>query len=113
MPTPAVQQHGQADEVRIFAALGDQQRLAILRSLLSNGPSSASALAPSMEVSRQAIDRHLRLLTAVGLLSTQRSGREVLYSPRPETLATTSEWLADLGAEWDKRLALIKALAEA
>lgn len=95
----------------VCAALGDETRWAILTEL-GNGPSSASALARILPVSRQAILKHLEVLRGVGLVETQKVGREVLYRPLGSRLDDLARSLAHIGNEWDRQLGLIKTLAE-
>ncbi len=97
--------------VPVFAALGDETRWSILAAL-GEGEASASALAGRLPVSRQAIARHLAVLHEVGLVEPVRSGREVQYRVLGSRLSATARRLDALGAEWDRRLAAIKDLAE-
>jgi DNA-binding transcriptional ArsR family regulator len=97
--------------VPVFAALADDTRWDILTRLGSR-ELSASALATELPVSRQAIAKHLAALTAAGLVSANRSGREVRYRALGARLTEVADELLAVGAEWDARLARIKAIAE-
>ena len=97
--------------VPVFAALGDETRWSILEAL-GHGEASASALALRLPVTRQAIARHLAVLHDVGLVEPVRSGREVQYRVLGSQLSATARRLDALGAEWDRRLAAIKEIAE-
>ncbi|HEV7743068.1 MAG TPA: metalloregulator ArsR/SmtB family transcription factor [Pseudolysinimonas sp.] len=97
--------------VPVFAALGDDTRWSIL-SALGEGDASASALAGRLPVSRQAIAKHLMLLQDVGLVEPVRAGREVRYRVIGARLSATATKLDALGAEWDRRLAAIRQIAE-
>ena len=97
--------------VPVFAALGDETRWSILAAL-GEGDASASALAGRLPVTRQAIAKHLALLQEVGLVEPMRVGREVRYRVIGAELAATARRLDAIGAEWDRRLAAIKELAE-
>ena len=66
-----------------------------------------------MQVSRQAVDKHLRALQHAGVLTSARAGRQVLWRVRPEQLQQSAAWLSALAERWDRRLADVKALAEA
>lgn len=96
----------------VCAALGDETRWSILAAL-GGGPASASALARVVPVSRQAVARHLEVLQRVGLVETEKVGREVRYQALGSRLDDLARDLARIGAEWDRQLALIKRLAEA
>ena len=97
--------------VPVFAALGDETRWNILAAL-GEGDASASALAGRFPVSRQAIAKHLAVLQAVGLVEPVRVGREVRYRVVGSELSATARRLDAIGVEWDRRLALIKEIAE-
>lgn len=97
----------------VFAALGDANRQTLLSLLAQRGRASASALTPAMSVSRQAINKHLNVLARAGLVESARSGREVLYSVRRDELDRSATWLREVAEQWDRRLAMIKAIAEA
>jgi len=97
--------------VPVFAALGDETRWSIL-SALGEGDASASTLAGRLPVSRQAIAKHLAVLEEVGVVESIRVGREVQYRVMGSQLSTTARRLDAIGAEWDRRLAAIKQIAE-
>ena len=97
--------------VPVFAALGDETRWSILAAL-GEGDASASALAGRLPVSRQAIAKHLAVLQEVGLVEPVRVGREVRYRVLGSQLSATAQRLDAIGAEWDRRLAAIKEIAE-
>ena len=97
--------------VPMFAALGDETRWSILVAL-GEGDASASALAGRLPVSRQAIAKHLAVLQEVGLVQPMRVGRELQYRVLGTQLAATARDLDRIGAEWDRRLATIKEIAE-
>ncbi|EHR59098.1 ArsR/SmtB family transcription factor [Saccharomonospora cyanea] len=96
----------------VLGALADPTRRAVLDVLSARGPASASALAGQLPVSRQAIAKHLTVLERAGLVSAQRTGREVRYVLRSEALDVTARWMARLAADWDRRLATVKRAAE-
>ena len=97
--------------VPVFAALGDETRWSILVAL-GEGDASASALAGRLPISRQAIAKHLAVLDEVGLVSSIRVGRELRYRVMGSQLSETARSLDRIGAEWDRRLATIKRIAE-
>lgn len=97
--------------VPVFAALADDTRWSILGELGAQSL-SASALADRMPVSRQAIAKHLAVLAEVGLVDSQRSGREIRYRAIGATLSQTARALETIGAGWDLRLGAIKRIAE-
>ncbi|HVW43209.1 MAG TPA: metalloregulator ArsR/SmtB family transcription factor [Amycolatopsis sp.] len=97
----------------VLAALADPTRRQVLDLLAARGQATATTLADGLPVSRQAVVKHLAVLDAAGLVDSIKVGREVRYAVRTESLDTTARWMAALAADWDRRLAKIKRVAEA
>ncbi|MFD6416091.1 ArsR/SmtB family transcription factor [Streptomyces sp. NPDC060194] len=97
----------------VLAALADPTRRQLLDLLAARGSATATSLAEGLPVSRQAVVKHLAVLDAAGLVSGGRIGREVRYAVRPAALDATARWMTALAADWDRRLARIKRVAEA
>jgi ArsR family transcriptional regulator, cadmium/lead-responsive transcriptional repressor len=102
----------QADD-ELWSAIGDPSRRQVLDLLVSNGEVSASWLAGRVPFSRQAVSKHLVVLERTGLISRRKQGREVLYQVEADRLDQAAQAMADLAAQWDRRLDTIKRLAEA
>jgi ArsR family transcriptional regulator, cadmium/lead-responsive transcriptional repressor len=62
-------------------------------------------LAGDLPISRQAVVKHLSALADAGLLERERRGREVRYRMTPEPLSDAVGWMAEVGGQWDQRLA--------
>ena len=92
----------------LFGALADPTRRRLLERLVREGPASATALSVGATTTRQAVLKHLKALEAAGLVTAERSGREVLFRSTPEPLADVVVWLVGHGAAWDKRLARLR-----
>lgn len=101
-----------AEDDALWAAVADPTRRRVLDALLERGEASTTTLADGLPVSRQAVAKHLAVLDRVGLVAGQRRGREVRYAVRPERLDEAAEAMARVAAQWDRRLARIKRLAE-
>ncbi|GGP01663.1 metalloregulator ArsR/SmtB family transcription factor [Nonomuraea glycinis] len=97
----------------VLVALADPTRRQLLDLLAAQGMATATTLAERLPVSRQAIVKHLAVLDAAGLVTGSRVGREVRYTVRPAALDAAARWMAALAADWDRRLATIKRVAEA
>ncbi len=91
----------QAD--RIFAALGDGTRRAIV-GLLAHGPLSVSALAQPLGISITAVAQHLQVLEACGLLRTEKRGRVRFCAMDPDGLDALEEWVGMHRQLWGRRL---------
>ena len=97
----------------VFAALSDPNRRHLLESLSEHGyGASPTTLATALPVTRQAVNKHLRVLQRAGLVGAIRHGREVRYLVRREQLDHSAAWLTELAERWDRRLSAIKVAAE-
>jgi ArsR family transcriptional regulator, cadmium/lead-responsive transcriptional repressor len=101
-----------AEDDALWAAVADPTRRRVLDALLEQGEASTTTLAEGLPVTRQAVAKHLVVLNRVGLIEGQRHGREVRYTVQHERLDDASEAMARVAAQWDRRLARIKRLAE-
>ncbi|WP_346623566.1 metalloregulator ArsR/SmtB family transcription factor [Blastococcus montanus] len=102
-----------ADVGTVFAALSDPHRRRLLEALGDHPTgASATALARPLPVSRQAVDKHLRVLERAGLVASARHGREIRFAVRREQLDRSAAWLTELADRWDQRLGRLKAAAE-
>ena len=97
----------------LWSAIGDPSRRHVLDLLVSHGEVSASWLAGQVPFSRQAVSKHLVVLERSGLISRRKQGREVLYQVETGRLDQACQAMAEVAAQWDRRLAAIKRLAEA
>jgi DNA-binding transcriptional ArsR family regulator len=98
----------QAASDAVFAALADPTRRQVLRLVAERGPTSATLLERELPVTRQAVVKHLVVLSRAGLVTRQRAGQEVRYTLAPEPLDDVSAWIAELGSRWDDRLARLR-----
>jgi ArsR family transcriptional regulator, cadmium/lead-responsive transcriptional repressor len=101
----------QADD-ELWSAIADPSRRQVLDLVVSNGDVSASWLAGRVPFTRQAVSKHLVVLERAGLISRRKQGREVLYQVEADRLDQASQAMAELAAQWDRRLGAIKRLAE-
>lgn len=92
----------------VFSALADPTRRSVLETLSTRGNVTASGLARSLPISRQAVAKHLSSLREANLVSSERVGRETVYELRPEPLADAAVWIERVGAEWDQRLRALR-----
>jgi DNA-binding transcriptional ArsR family regulator len=96
----------------VFEALGDPGRRALVEAVAARGDATATELAASLPVSRQAVSKQLATLADAGLLRSTRAGRETRYEVTPEPLGDAVAWMVEVGAAWDERLAKLgRALA--
>jgi DNA-binding transcriptional ArsR family regulator len=89
----------------VFDALGDPGRRSLVQVIAARGDATATELAAELTVTRQAVAKQLSALADAGLLRATRVGRETRYAVTPEPLAEAVEWMTEVGARWDDRLA--------
>jgi DNA-binding transcriptional ArsR family regulator len=100
------------DAAPLFAALGDATRLGLLVSLCASGPLSVTRLSSTFAVSRQAITKHLDVLSEAGLVRSSRQGRERIWAFEPRRLEDAHLILERLSRQWDDALDRLKAFVE-
>ena len=101
--------HGAGPDL-VFAALADGTRRELLRSIVDEGPQTATQLAAARDITRQAVAKHLAVLGEAGLVNGHRRGREVRYDADPAPLGTATDWITETSASWDRRLGKLRDL---
>jgi DNA-binding transcriptional ArsR family regulator len=95
---------------QVFAALADPTRRSILAALAAGGPATATDLAARLPITRQAVAKHLALLTEAGLLVAEPGeGRRVRYRLRSAPIQVAQQFLAALARDWDTSLDALRA----
>ncbi len=100
------------DTAPLFAALGDKTRLSLLVRLSSGGPESIAGLSARSPVSRQAITKHLEVLSDAGLVRSFRRGRECIWELEPKRLADAHKCLDRISRHWDDALDRLKMFVD-
>ncbi|HSU38299.1 MAG TPA: metalloregulator ArsR/SmtB family transcription factor [Polyangiaceae bacterium] len=101
-----------ASAALVFAALGDETRLALVSRLAADGPRSIAELSAGASVTRQAITKHLRALAVAGLARDTRRGRESIWELTPGRLESARSYLDEVSAHWDLALGRLRAFVE-
>src|SRR5215813_10387293 len=96
----------------VFAALGDETRLALVVKLSGGQPSSISQLTKGSKLTRQAITKHLRVLESVGIVHSVHAGRESLFELDPTPIEEMGEYLDLVSEQWNHALARLKSFIE-
>jgi len=96
----------------VFAALGDETRLALVVKLAGGQPHSISQLTKGSKLTRQAISKHLRVLKTAGMVRSVRAGRENRFEFSPRPMAGVKEYLDFVSRQWDQALSRLKSLVE-
>lgn len=98
-----------ADET--FAVLADRTRRQVLVRLAER-PDDAGAIARDLEVSRQAVAKHLRVLEEAGFVRAVKQSRRRVHHVDAARIREISDLLGVVAHGWDRRLAGIRAEAE-
>ncbi len=105
MPEPDPERVAQ----EVFAALADPTRRAILAALAAGGPATATDLAGTLPITRQAIAKHLALLTEAALVVAEPGERRrVRYRVDSAPMTVAQQFLAALARDWDGPLAALR-----
>ncbi|HWZ13671.1 MAG TPA: metalloregulator ArsR/SmtB family transcription factor [Mucilaginibacter sp.] len=86
----------------VFQAIADPTRRAIL-ALLALHAMTPNALAEHFDSSRQAISKHIKILTECQMLNQKQTGREIHYHFNPEKMKEVDVWMEQFRALWEKR----------
>ncbi len=98
----------QLDMLDPFHAIADPTRRALLGRLRRHGALSLSELARDFPMSRQAVSKHLGVLSGAGLVRSWRVGRERMHALEARPLQVVDDWLTPFEAAWDERLERLK-----
>lgn len=86
----------------IFQAIADPTRRAII-ALIALQAMTPNALAEHFDTSRQAVSKHLRILTECELISQTQQGREIYYQLDINKMKEIDQWLEQFRKIWEKR----------
>lgn len=101
-----------AHVVPVFVALADETRLYLVSRLCREGPLSISRLAAGTTLSRQAVTKHLRVLSDAGIARSGRRGREQLWQIQAKRLGEVRRLLLQISAQWDEALERLSGFVE-
>jgi len=86
----------------VFQALADPTRREIIN-LIAYKTLTPNGVADSFDVSRQAISKHIKILTECGIIVINQQGRERYCSVQPKALDEVQDWLAGFKKIWENR----------
>jgi DNA-binding transcriptional ArsR family regulator len=86
----------------IFQAIADPTRRAII-ALVALQAMTPNAIAEHFDTSRQAVSKHLRILTECELVTQEQKGREIYYSLEINKMKEIDEWLEQYRMIWETR----------
>jgi DNA-binding transcriptional ArsR family regulator len=97
----------------VFKALADASRRQLLDRLHARNGQTLSELCEGLEMSRQAVTKHLTLLEEANLVATQRQGREKLHFLNPAPIQQIADrWMGKFDRSRLEALANLKRALE-
>lgn len=86
----------------VFQAIADPTRRAII-TLIALQAMTPNAIADHFDTSRQAVSKHLKILTECQLVKQEYSGREIYYQLNANKMKEIDKWLAQFRKIWENR----------
>lgn len=86
----------------IFQGIADPTRRAIIV-LISLQAMTPNAIADNFSITRQAVSKHLQILTECELVKQEQKGREIYYSLEIEKMKEVDQWLEQFKKIWENR----------
>jgi DNA-binding transcriptional ArsR family regulator len=86
----------------IFQAIADPTRRAII-ALIAVQAMTPNAIAENFNTTRQAVSKHLRILTECELVTQDNQGREIYYSLEVNKMKEIDQWLEQYRKIWETR----------
>ncbi len=93
----------------IFQAIADPSRRAII-ALIALQAMTPNAIAEHFDTSRQAVSKHLRILTECELVKPEQRGREIYYQLEINKMKEIDKWLEQFRKIWEKRFTQLDTL---
>ncbi|MGH7784425.1 MAG: ArsR/SmtB family transcription factor [Candidatus Binatia bacterium] len=93
----------------IFQAIADPTRRAII-ALIALQAMTPNAIAENFDTTRQAVSKHLRILTECELVVPEQRGREIYYSLEIEKMKEIDQWLEQYRKIWETRFEQLDVL---
>jgi len=87
----------------IFQAIADPTRRAII-ALIALQAMTPNAIAEHFDTTRQAVSKHLRVLTECELVTQEQKGREIYYSLEVEKMKEIDKWLEQYRKIWEAQM---------
>ncbi len=100
------------DHAPVIAAQGDATRLGLVSRLSDGQAHSIAQLTDGLNLTRQGVTKHLRVLERAGIVSSSRVGRENQYTFVPERIKHLQSYLDTVSAQWDDALSRLKTFVE-
>jgi DNA-binding transcriptional ArsR family regulator len=92
-----------------FQAIADPTRRAIL-GLIAVQAMTPNALAEHFDSSRQAVSKHIKILTECELVNQVQSGREIYYHFNPDKMKEVADWIENFRKLWEERFSRLDTI---
>lgn len=86
----------------VFQAISDPTRRAII-TLIATTAMTPNALAEHFHTSRQAVSKHIQILSECELIKEEKVGREIYYKLEVEKMKAIDEWIAQFRTIWETK----------
>lgn len=86
----------------VFQAIADPTRRAIL-TLIATQAMTPNTIAEEFNISRQAVSKHIQMLTECDLVKQEQKGREIFYSLEIEKMKEVDQWISQFRKIWESR----------
>lgn len=93
----------------IFQAIADPTRRTII-ALIAIQAMTPNAIAENFHTTRQAVSKHLRILTECDVVTPEQRGREIYYQLEIEKMKEIDEWLEQYRKIWESRFEQLDTL---
>lgn len=93
----------------VFQAIADPTRRAII-ALIALQAMTPNAIAENFNTTRQAVSKHLRILTECELVKQEQQGREIYYSLEIDKMKEIDKWLEQYRKIWETRFSQLDKL---
>ncbi|MCA0232091.1 MAG: metalloregulator ArsR/SmtB family transcription factor [Bacteroidetes bacterium] len=95
----------------VFQAIADPTRRAII-ALIALQSMTPNSIAEHFDTTRQAVSKHLRILTECELVKQEHKGREIYYTLELERMKEIDKWLEQFRKIWETRFSQLDILLE-
>ncbi len=96
------------DLPKLFSALSDPTRFAIVERLMTEGELPVADIRQGSTISAPAMSRHLNVLSEAGIVSRRAKAQQRLYAVRPEAIQTINDWTLNHREFWEASLARLE-----
>ena len=93
----------------VFQAIADPTRRAII-ALIALQAMTPNAIAEHFDITRQAVSKHLRILSECELVKQEQQGREIYYTLEIEKMKQIDKWLEQFRKIWETRFSQLDNL---